>query len=155
MKTTRILFIFIIAFFTSCTVRQSNIAVIPLEKFTSVDTIVFKGKKVMHKTASFIISNWKEDKKSLHALDCFVISSIDSNIYSYGQYTMIFYKESDITNIRHLSENPRDLDRYSQDNDMIYNYIWFNGKLSMISEIKDGIVVNAKSEIKVGPAPPK
>jgi hypothetical protein len=65
-----------------------------------------------------------------------VINAIDScakalageNIIKYSNLSIIFYKRSDVTNKAHLKENPRDIDRYSQDNDMIFIYKWSMGK---------------------------
>ena len=51
---------------------------------------------------------------------------------------MIFYKESRYTNLIKIAENPRELDRYSVDHDLVFDYTWEDGKFDSRTEIKNG-----------------
>jgi hypothetical protein len=66
---------------------------------------------------------------------------------------MMFYKESDKTNVKNLSDNPRDLYRYSQDHDLIYEYFWMNGAFLARHKFKNGEIVEPKKSITIEDVP--
>lgn len=68
------------------------------------------------------------NKKLIEMIDSFVCTmhwDVDSSLRNQHVY---FLRESEITNSRHLKENPKDMDRYSLVNDVISLYIWSWGK---------------------------
>ncbi|WP_165585923.1 hypothetical protein, partial [Pedobacter nototheniae] len=65
-----------------------------------------------------------------------------------------FYKASDITNLSHLKENPRDLYRYSLDNDMIYEYWWSGHVFLGRTKFKNGEIIDPKNTVIVTDPPP-
>ena len=80
----------------------------------------------------------------------FVKNIKDSIRGEYDQISFTFYKESNVTNENHLKENPRDLDRYSQQNDMIWMYNWQKKTNKIVAyKFKDGEIIYPNSEIKV------
>lgn len=66
---------------------------------------------------------------------------------------MLFYKESTKTNIKNLSANPKDLYRYSQDHDLIYEYSWMNGKFLAKLKFKNGEIIEPKYNIQLEEIP--
>lgn len=57
---------------------------------------------------------------------------------------MVFYKRSSVTTIENIIANPRIIDRYSQDNDLIFSYEWVHGKSFSKFKFKNGRLVNSK-----------
>jgi hypothetical protein len=62
---------------------------------------------------------------------------------------MMFYKESEYTNEKALKKNPRNLYRYSQQNDWIFTYTWCNGTFMGRTKIRNGEFVNPGTNITV------
>ncbi|WP_343657848.1 hypothetical protein [Chryseobacterium sp.] len=102
---------------------------------------------------SFIISNWEDNKDCSQQLNEFVLKRINADVFKYINYSITFYLESDITNVDHLKNNPRDLDRYSIDHDRKFSYSWSQGKFTAIFEYKDGMIIGAE-HITISDAPP-
>ena len=100
-----------------------------------------RGKMLTFKGDRFIIHEFKRNKLMKAYVDSFVANNKGINPRSYSQYSMIFYKYSSITNNEHIKNNPRDLDRYSQENDMVYGY-FFNGDTLHIQEYKNGKLID-------------
>jgi hypothetical protein len=74
----------------------------------------------------------------------------DSTIGKYDQISFTFYKESKFTNANNLIKNPRDLDRYSQQRDLIWMYYWYKRSNKIIAyKFKNGKITFPKSEVKI------
>jgi len=99
---------------------------------------------------SFIIcSKYKKAKRDT-LISQFVQQQLLLCKEDYSQINFYFYKESSYTNPKHLQEHPRDLDRYSQNNDFIWEYNWLQkGNLLLSYQYKKGKIVNPSSTIKV------
>jgi hypothetical protein len=68
----------------------------------------------------------------------------------YNQVEMLFYKESERTNYNHLYNNRKDIDRYSQQNDLIFLFSWSKEMNKMYKyRYSNGEIVLPKSEILV------
>lgn len=103
---------------------------------------------------SYIIENYKNNNYSINQVDSFAHYLGRIKKESCNSFTITFYKASDITNLIHLKENPRDLDRYSQNNDEIYDYRWSNGIFLGKTKIKNGKIIDPKSRVIIKDAPP-
>lgn len=77
------------------------------------------------------------------------VTEIDS---PFKDIHIIIYKKSSITNIEHLSKFPRDLDRHSQNNDMLYIFSTstFGNRIYM-TKYKNGESIYPNDDIKVTP----
>ena len=106
-----------------------------------IDSSEDRGKMLISKSDNFLIHEFKRNKLIKAYLDSFVAKNKGINPRSYSQYSMIFYKYSSITNNEHIKNNPRDLDRYSQENDRVYGY-FFNGDRLHIQEYKNGELID-------------
>ena len=128
-------------------------------KFTRLDTFSNGNPKVDsrslpgHYSEAFIISNWKDNKDCTQQLNEFVLHRIDSNVYRYMDYSIVFFLESKITNVEHLTSSPRDIDRYSNKNDRKFKYTWFEGRFMAAYEFKNGQVLGGENII-ISEAPP-
>ena len=112
------------------------------------------NEKVTYWGDSYIIENYHNNRHSAKQIDHFAHDLARLKKDSCSSYTIIFYKASNITNLKHLKENPRDLDRYSQNNDEIYNYHWSSGIFSGKTKIKNGEIINPKNKVIIKDAPP-
>jgi hypothetical protein len=75
----------------------------------------------------FTIINYENNPKNNLLIDNFVCQKKDSMFKLSDQFDIQFFKKSKITNSKHLSEvQPRDLDRYSFENDFLFNYSFYN-----------------------------
>lgn len=102
------------------------------------DTSLDRGNVRTYKEEYFLVSNFKDDEKSLFSIDSFVYKHISAELLKFNTYVMVFYKESSRTNLKKISENPRELDRYSAEHDLIFDYIWLDAKFDGRLRIKDG-----------------
>jgi len=87
--------------------------------------------------------------QQVRALDSLVEIIKPSDISRYQQYTVYVYVESPHTNNAYLKENPRDLDRYSNQNDWIYQVDWVKGNFLMRKIVKDGDFLPDKNLNKI------
>ena len=83
---------------------------------------------------------------------------IDSLAYAIGngkqdnQYILQLYKESSKTNLINLKKNPRDLDRYSDVQDHLFDYVWYNKKFIGKQKFRNGQIISDKN-VKLSPPP--
>ncbi len=66
----------------------------------------------------------------------------------YDSYILSFYRGSEVTNLKNLKENPRDLDRYSDIKDHRLNYRWSGGSFAGKMQFKYGNMINPKNTVK-------
>jgi hypothetical protein len=132
----------------SCITKKINF--VPLEKFNRYDSLDSEnGKVIYHKSDYYIVENFQGFKQSESTIDSFINTLNIEKFKKVSDYQIVFYKASNKTNLKNLSENPRDLDRYSQDNDMILIYYWVNGKFLGKTKWKNGEIFSPSSDIIV------
>ena len=132
----------------SC-LTQKEMKIERLEIFDYIDTIKDRNALLVSKGTHYLVENYCNSKKAQARLDSFVNKNRDSVLDKYSDYYMTFYNKSSKTNIANLTKNPRDLDRYSQDHDLLFMYWWSNGKFMKRYKFKNGEMVDPKSDIIV------
>ncbi len=132
--------VFIFAFFLliSCGTQKPIIIrqFYPFNKMT--DTSYSNNVVRTIKEDYFLISNFRNDLSTTLYVDSFVRKYINIEILKYNTYRMYFYKETKYTNVEKIAENPRELDRYSSDHDLVYDYTWIDGKFEGRIKIRNG-----------------
>ena len=114
------------------------------------DTFKGKDKNELAYGRSYVINTKMNAPEIDTLIGRFVRSEIVNIKDTFDQIILTFYKESDITNETHLKENPRDLDRYSQNNDMIWSFNWEKKSNHIYSyKYKNGEIIYPKYDIKV------
>lgn len=113
-----------------------------------IDTANIDNKMVIEKTDYFLIQNYKDDDNVNNQIDSFVYKNIPSELNHYKSYQMYFYKETKYTNEKKIKENPRELDRYSQFNDLLFEYSWDSGESNGRFKFKNGEIVGEKKQPK-------
>jgi hypothetical protein len=118
-----------------------------------IDTTIFKGRLTINRIDYYLVEDYSDNKHTEHLIDSFAYKNKHVNINDYGLYKMFFYKKSAKTNPKNLSENPRDLYRYSQDHDLIFMYNWINGKFAGRYKLKNGEIIEPKHNIELEDIP--
>jgi adenine specific DNA methylase Mod len=108
--------------------KREKISFTPLTQYENIDTAYSNNTIYTSKWLYYIINNYNDSDETLKAMDSCVNVVVGANPEKFRNFTIVFYKASDITNVQHLKDNPSDIDRYSQDNDMMFSYKWENGK---------------------------
>ncbi len=138
-----ILFLLIILL-TRCTHNSSQVSAIPIKILDYVDTVKSGNVITTDRSNNFLVLNFSDTKENEEYLDSFALKNKDEFFKKYTNYSIVFYKRSSVTTIANIRANPRIVDRYSQENDLIYKYVWVNGKFSYKYKYKKGVLVNSK-----------
>lgn len=141
-----VIFPLIIFAFFGC--KSQSVSFIPLIQFDRQDTVMFNGKQLFNKRTNYIIVNYKDKPSLIKAIDSMAFEKA-KDIKDYEHFTIFFYKASDKTNIQHLKKNPKDFDRYTGIDDLVYQYSWIGGVFSQRYKYKDGEMIEPKTNIRV------
>lgn len=133
--------------FSCKNVNKKKPIIIPFSLLNREDSLIDRGKTLYYKSEYFLIRNYSDDQESEKIIQNFVNENKSSDLGNYTQYDMVFYKESEITNIHHLQEHPRDLDRYSQQHDLLFDFMWSEGKFLKRYKYKDGKMMGTEGII--------
>ncbi|WP_439504487.1 hypothetical protein [Sediminibacterium sp.] len=141
--------ILIFFFIISCTNYEKNPSfknIKELDFFNHNDTFINASKHTINQLRYYVVdeSVKESDRDSLikEYVDYFKTKNFDSTLNFY----FLFYKESKITNLSHLKMNRKDIDRYSHENDLIWEYIIEKGgKHQYIYKYKSGEKIYPKS----------
>jgi hypothetical protein len=137
----------IIAIYAFDCEHSEEISIIPLTMFNYTDTTMSKWQERINGIDYYLIKGYLDNKHTKDLIDSFAHKNDAAS--PYGLYKMFFYKESSKTNVKHLSANPKDLYRYSQNHDLIYQYMWINGKFVVKYRLKNGEIMEPGHDIKI------
>jgi hypothetical protein len=115
----------------------------------NLDTTIIDKKVRLLSSKSFLVYGYKNNSLSDNAIDSFA-----NNVYSHrneelAQLTLFFYKKSKNTNIENLKRNIRIVDRYSNEHDLLFMYVWSDGKLISRYKFKKGQIIRPKTKILI------
>ena len=143
-------------FLQSC-VADKPISITEFSAYTYnrlTDTSFWLGKERIYYHNFFLISNYRDNKLTRLKIDSFVVQYVSKNKYSpkTDEIRLSFYKETGRTNLDAIKRNPRELDRYSDQHDIVYYYaVKLNGS-TVREKYKNGEVIESTEDI---PEPPK
>ncbi len=108
---------------------------------THTDTSL--GKKLVYFDDFFLITNFKESKSVENEIDSFVNNYISGKSYpdNTEEIKLYFYRETSKTNLKAIEKNPREIDRYSNDHDIVYCYFIRPKGISKKEKIKNGEII--------------
>lgn len=141
-----VIFSLISFFYISC-FAPKEISIIPLDMLNYVDTFTDRGEKIKFKSDFYLVKNYSDNRRNLFLIDSFVEKNKSKGLDTFTQYGIIFFKESSKTNIQSILLNPKVIDRYSNNNDKIFQYNWSKGKFLSKFKIKKGKIVEPKNDI--------
>jgi len=126
---------------------------IPVKELLDIDTTMFKGKTNIHKQEVYFIDHYRDDSLAVKTIDSFVNKNKDPLLQTYGGYSVTFYKLSDETNIINIIANPKVIDRYSNQNDLLYSYKWLQGMFLDRYKYEDGVIIEPKNDVTIKDPP--
>ncbi|MBX2929419.1 MAG: hypothetical protein KF852_16430 [Saprospiraceae bacterium] len=135
--------ILIVSLHTSCKpdtkpakAAQEAFAITPLTMMNKTGLFHARGEDHPYKAEYYIVSGFQDDLATETVIDSFMCSNIAGDFKNFHNYSVTFYKESAITNIKALTQNPKDFDRYSFSSDRLYQYNWEYGKFLWVNKIR-------------------
>ena len=132
----------------SCRGPQRKISIIPLHKLDITDSTVIDGKKLIARAEYYLVKEYSETKNVDKYIDSFVAKRKVAGLDKYTDYSIFFYKESSQINEKTIDElQKKVIDRYSNEDDEIYHYMWSDGAFIAKYKFKNGVIIN--SDIKV------
>lgn len=144
-----LLFLHIVFLSSCCSTKPMEIIQFYPYK-TIIDSSMDNGKLITGRDDFFLIKNYCDKKSTPIYLDSFVAINRNSEYLKLSYYSMSFFKETSKTNLEAIQRNPREIDRYSNDHDLVYTYTWRYGKYDGRRKIIDGEDVELKkSKIKI------
>jgi hypothetical protein len=118
-----------------------------------IDTSVSLGKERIYYYNFFLISNYRDNNLTRLKIDSFVVQHVSKNKYSpkTDEIRLSFYKETNKTNLEAIKRNPRELDRYSNQHDIVYYYaVKLNGS-TVREKYKNGEVIETTEDLPETP----
>lgn len=114
-----------------------------------IDTIYSDNQLRVYKSKKYLIQGYGDDKNIEAVIDSFAFKERRDDVQSYTQYTLVFYKESQETNIENIKKNSKVLDRYSQNHDMIFTYEWWGDTNLTKHKFRNGELIEPDEQGKL------
>jgi hypothetical protein len=116
----------------------------PFKKLS--DTSVSLNQVLISKEGYFLIHGYSFGAKTDKFIDSFIRRDIDTSDLKCTTYYAHFFKETSQTNLQKIKENPRIIDRYSFDHDLVYVYLWESGKFISVEKFLNGKKLGPKQK---------
>ncbi|MDB5232775.1 MAG: hypothetical protein JWN76_3580 [Chitinophagaceae bacterium] len=144
-ETMRVIFFIITGMSIVTCKKLSKINFLQIPSLSLNDVRIDRGEKVVNKAESFLIQRNIDD---VHKIDVYAKAYNDSHNNNCAHFDILFYKESSKTNLDNIKLNPRVVDRYSNDNDLLYQYEWIRGKFAARLKFRNGEIVEMKQSLE-------
>ena len=137
---------------TGCDIREvkkNKIQALP--NLMYLDTII-DGSKILTIRFDYYLISYNLDDTSAenNYVQYFVNTNSDTGVIKkYDQYEKIFYKESDSTNIKRLEIDKDIIDKYSNQHDLKYEYIWEKGNFVGKFKYNNGHIISPSGKIEI------
>lgn len=135
--------------FPSCERKNKPLDIVEVKRLSIVETMTIDGKNYPSKFQYYIIKDYSDDSLTAQGIRKFISTQLPVDLKKYNQYGMIFYKESAETNIDNINKNPRIIDRYSQNHDMVLYSEWNFGKFFITRKYRNGKTIPSDPSIEV------
>lgn len=109
-------------------------------------------KELKYLDKAFIVNGYIDNEHAKAQIDSFAKNEGEKVKNLYYSVNLDFYRYSEVTNIKNLNKNPRELDRYSSIHDYVFRYKWVRGKFSKKYSFEDGEIVG-QNDIYVSSPP--
>ncbi|MDT3405427.1 hypothetical protein [Mucilaginibacter terrae] len=143
-----ILLISSIYFICSCQ-SQSIFKIVPFKVLNYLDTTKENNRVSITKMDVFLIKDYRDTKNFDKYLSNYINKHKASDYKRYANYLMVFYRETERTNLKGNSYSTDIVKKYSRMEDMVRGAIWVNGKLIGIEKFEDGQPVLDDSDTSV------
>jgi hypothetical protein len=143
----------VVAFMCSsgCIGGQNKISIEPITVLDTVLTKHFNGKVYKDKMVYYKVIGYKDNEESLKAIEDFIKKNHVAEVNKYTNYTISFYDPpKDESDKVELKNHP---DRYYNQDNVIYDFTWLNGKFLSKTKYKDGEIVGEKNKVIIKDVP--
>ncbi|MDB5132764.1 MAG: hypothetical protein JWR02_2513 [Mucilaginibacter sp.] len=139
----------------SCLNAGRKMSVISLRMMDTVVSYKDNGKTISsNKFEYFLIKDYRNNRESQAYIDNFSKKNKNPEFKKYTYYHMIFYKESDETNIESIRRYIQAKGNFYQNlDDLIYTYDWYNGKFLARYKFDNGKIIESKSRVTIKNVP--
>ncbi|MFZ4769825.1 MAG: hypothetical protein ACOYLO_06555 [Ferruginibacter sp.] len=155
MKTLLLIFSTLATIAISCK-KSVKPQIIQFTTYTKeVDSsVIWKGRNLVYYNFFFLVKNYSTQKQDISIIDSFATNFLTSGKFSPNkeEVRLWFYKETAKTNIEAIRANPREVDRYSNEHDLVWGFTLQKNNFLRRKKFKDGEVIETNS-IKIDPAP--
>lgn len=144
-----LLFSLILLFAISCK-QPDKPTIIQFTTYTKeVDSSFSLGKMRVIYNYFFLIQNYSPKKEVLSVIDSFAKDFLDPEKFStYREEVRLwFYKETSKTNMESIRANPREVDRYSNEHDLVWGYTLQSDNFIKKEKIKNGEIIETNAEL--------
>lgn len=153
MKKIKIILIALaLSIFIYC--KKREIQIIPIESLNYTRTVNNGERDFTNRGIYFLVRGYEDSPEILRYIENFISANKDKDYVMYDNYGIILYRESSHTTIESIKNNPKTWDHYSNENDRIYKYVWSKGVFIARYKYKKGEIIEPKSDVELGPAPP-
>jgi len=95
--------------------------------YTQISNYSQETSKLPAKYSYFLVEGYIDSPYCDSVINEFACAHMDS-VKAYTDYYLVYLNKSARTNFKNIKMNPKDLDRYSIQNDLLFQYTWSNGK---------------------------
>ncbi|MDA9555321.1 hypothetical protein N9R54_03715 [Pelobium sp.] len=154
MKNLKISMIVLFGLMGLCCKKQ-DIQFIPIHSLDYENEANNGFRTFKNKGKYYIIRGYDGSKDTEKAIDNFVSKNKDKGWQEFDNYKISFYKESSETNLENIQNDSKVIYRYSNENDLVFEYNWSRGGSIGKFKIKNGQIIEPKGhEVILSPAPP-
>jgi hypothetical protein len=114
-----------------------------------VDSSVSLNKMRVIYNYFFLVRNYSSKKEVISVIDSFANNFLETGKFSPNreEVRIFFYKETSNTNIESIQANPREVDRYSNEHDLVWCFTLKRNNFLKKEKIKEGEVIETNSEL--------
>ena len=119
-----------------------------------VDSFVSLDKMRVIYNYFFLVKNYSSKKENISMVDSFANQFLNTGKFSPNreEVRLWFYKETSKTNIESIRANPREVDRYSNEHDLVWGFTLQRNNFLRREKFKNGEVIETNS-VHVVPSP--
>ena len=147
MKT--LMFIFSILTIVMSCMKPTKPQIVQFTTYTNeVDSSFSLGKMRVIYNYFFLVRNYSAKKEIISVIDSFANNFLETKKFSPNreEVRLYFYRETYKTNIESIKANPREVDRYSNQHDLVWGYTLKRNNFLEKEKIKNGEVIESNSE---------
>lgn len=122
----------------SCKSTDETLSIIPFQMQNSVDSIMNGNDVVIDKFDYFLVQNYSSNNIVAEDIRHYAELNKAADYKKFTHYKMLFYKNSNRTNIKNINRNPKIADRYVMEDDLIYQLEWQNGIFFKMTKFVNG-----------------
>jgi hypothetical protein len=98
---------------------NKKVVIKPFTVMNRLDTSEFQGKTVVNRIDYYLVEHYRDNERYNHYIDSFANKIKPANYSSYSNCKIVFYKESQETNLKGVPYDSSIIDRYTSQDDLL------------------------------------